>query len=665
MDFDDLPFTKVDDSSDDLPFEPINLDEESEENSIQSNNSKLFSEEELLENPNSNKDNNIVNISLFDETQVNESNNDFVQYNNSESFFEEELFENPSGNKDNNIDNISLSEEKSEYIPLNSKKDNQNISSIDIDFSFKNNKNSKNGNIFRGIPEKLKGALNVLPVIAFTFVSILGIYIYSINAKADQINLIRIEENNKVGYINESGEVLAQAKYISGTDFYKGYAIVKNYNNLSGILNGKAKLEVPFGNFFYVDLYKNRYIVSKFTDEGLKQGLLDENLNEITRFKYDNISYSRSGLFLFTRDETMGIMNAKGKEIYTYEVSEVDDRNISIEVSDITNSSTKYKYARIKINSSSTIVNVETGKEVYKYTLDDIYVLDNNVFYVKNEDMNNRYIVINNDKVIYETTNYKRLRVEDINSNIAIGIKEDASIDYINLKNRKIINSNENISYTYSNGVMLSSMHNFTSDKDEYTIFTPDKILGTFTDIKQVDNTFVNEYSKIRTDNDKYGFINKKGKIITDKEYDTVDDFTSYGYAVVSNDNEYGVINTDGKEIINMQYDEIIMLNETLFNNIKRINNQEIFIFRVNDKYGIINSKGKILIKPIYDSFSIITNKYPIIKATYNGEDILINVDKFEELTMKISNNVNIYENYIVIGKKYYNYSGKLIYTAK
>lgn len=625
MDFDDLPFSKVEDSSDDLPFKPVNSSQESDKNSIQTGTSDTFFDEELFEK--------------IDNGKKNEENIDF---------------------------SLSNSEEEKEYIPTNLEIENLNISDVaNMDSSIENNKSKTQDYVFENIREKVMGALNVLPLIAFTFVSILGVYIYSINAKADQINLIRIEENNKVGYINESGDVLAQAKYISGTEFYKGYAIVKNYNNLSGILNGKARLEVPFGNFFYVDLYKNRYIVSKFTDEGLKQGLLDENLEEVTRFKYDNISYSRSGLFLFTRDETMGIMNSKGKEIYTYEVSEVDDRNISIEVSDITNSSVKYKYARIKVNSSSTIINVETGKEVYKYTLDDIYVLDNNVFYVKNKDMNNRYIVIKDDKVVYETTNYKRLRIEDIDSDIAIGIKENTSYDYINLKTREIINANENISYTYSDGVILSSMHNFTSDKDEYTIFTPNKVLGTFTDIKQVDSTFVNGYSKIHTNNNKYSYINKKGKIITNKEYDAIDDFTSYGYAVVSNDNGYGIINNDGKEIIGMQYDEIVMLNEDLFNTIKKTNKEEIFIFRVNEKYGILNSKGKVLIKPVYDSFDIITNKYPIIKATYNGDDILINLDNFEELTMKLKGNISIYENHIVIDKKYYNYNGELIYTAK
>ena len=131
----------------------------------------------------------------------------------------------------------------------------------------------------------------------------------------------------------------------------------------------------------------------------------------------------------------MGVMNNEGKEIYTYKVDEVDDRNISVEVSNLTDDSTSDVYAKIKINSSSTIINTKTGNEV----LDEINVLDNNVFYIKNKTGNNRYFVIKNDKVVYETQDYKRLRIESLDSDIAIGIKEDASIDYINLLTKDVI----------------------------------------------------------------------------------------------------------------------------------------------------------------------------------------------------------------------------------
>ena len=561
------------------------------------------------------------------------------------------------------IESISTQDElfgdlsNSDYIPNDGKM-------LDISKLYEQEETENKENIFSNIGEKLSEHLKVLPVVAFVFVSLLGIYLFSTNIKADEVNLIRIEEKNKVGYINSDGEVLAKPKYISGTNFYKGYALVKNYNNLSGVLNGKAKLEVPFGSYFYIDLYSNRYIVSKFTNEGLKQGLLDENLKELTRFNYDNISYSKSGLFLFVRGETMGLMNSEGKEIYSYVVDEVDNRDISIEIS---SSESTEKYAKIKINDSSTIINTKTGKEVYKYTLSDIYVLDNNVFYVKpnSDSENNKYFVIKDDRVVYETSNYKRLRVEDINSNVAIGIKDNAKKDYINLSTKEVINSNDNIDYEYSDGVVLEKSHNFTVDKDEYKILYNNKAIGEFTDIKPLDNTFTNGFMKIKESDSKYGFINKKGKVITSKGYDNLSDFEDYGYAVVTNDNSYGVINSNGKEVIKPEYDEIVLLDSDLFNTVKKSSNEEVFAFRVNDKYGIINSKGKILIKPIYREFSLVSTKYPIIKATYNNEEILINLSTFNELTMKIDDEVNVYENYITIGDKYYNYNGNLIYETK
>lgn len=561
------------------------------------------------------------------------------------------------------IESISTQDElfgdlsNSDYIPNDEKM-------LDISKLYEQEETENKENIFSNIGEKLSEHLKVLPVVAFVFVSLLGVYLFSTNIKADEVNLIRIEEKNKVGYINSDGEVLAKPKYISGTNFYKGYALVKNYNNLSGVLNGKAKLEVPFGSYFYIDLYSNRYIVSKFTNEGLKQGLLDENLKELTRFNYDNISYSKSGLFLFIRGETMGLMNSEGKEIYSYVVDEVDNRDISIEIS---SSESTEKYAKIKINDSSTIINTKTGKEVYKYTLSDIYVLDNNVFYVKpnSDSENNKYFVIKDDRVVYETSNYERLRVEDINSNVAIGIKDNAKKDYINLSTKEVINSNDNIDYEYSDGVVLEKNHNFTVDKDEYKILYNNKVIGEFTDIKPLDNTFTNGFMKIKESDSKYGFINKKGKVITSKGYDNLSDFEDYGYAVVTNDNSYGVINSNGKEVIKPEYDEIVLLDSDLFNTVKKSGNEEVFVFRVNDKYGIINSKGKILIKPIYKEFSLVSTKYPIIKATYNNEEILINLSTFNELTMKIDDEVNVYENYITIGDKYYNYNGNLIYETK
>ena len=502
-----------------------------------------------------------------------------------------------------------------------------------------------------------------LPVLAFLFVSGLGVYIFINNVKADIINLIKIEEKEKIGYINNEGNVVVKPKYVYGSDYYKGYAIVKNYNNLYGVIDGKGDSEIAFGNIFSANLYGNRYIVSRFTNDGLKMGLLDSNLKEVTRCVYDNISYSKSGIFMYTKGDVMGILNNDGKEIYSYKVDEIDDKNISVEVSNITDKNESPLYAKIKVNSSSTIINIKTGKEVYKYTLDDIRVLDNNVFYVRNKNDNNKYFIIKDDKIAYETNEYLRLRVEDISSDIAIAIKDNASIDYINLLTREKINQAGEIKYTYSDGVVLQEIYNFSTNKNEFSVITPKKTLGTFSDLKPVDDTYVNGYMKVITENEKYAFIDKKGDFINKEEYDTATDFNENGFAIVSNDNMYGVIDTNGREVLKMKYDEIKFLDDTLFSNVEKKTNQKLFIFKENEKYGIISANGKIAVKPIYNNFKTITTKYPIIKADYDSETILVNLETYKDLSIDVNKNTQIYEDYIISNADYYNYDGQLIYT--
>ena len=103
----------------------------------------------------------------------------------------------------------------------------------------------------------------IIPVIAFIFVSILGMYLFVSNSHADTVDLIKVEENNKYGYIDNEGTVITRAKYVYGTDYYKGHAIVKNENNLYGVLNSKGVLEIPFGNYYYIGLFGDNYIASK------------------------------------------------------------------------------------------------------------------------------------------------------------------------------------------------------------------------------------------------------------------------------------------------------------------------------------------------------------------------------------------------------------------
>ena len=509
----------------------------------------------------------------------------------------------------------------------------------------------------------------IIPVIAFVFVSILVMYLFISNSHADTVNLIRVEEKNKYGYIDSDGTVITRAKYIYGTDYYKGHAIVKNENNLYGVLNSKGVLEVPFGNYYYIGRFDDRYIASKQTKDGLKQALLDGSLDEKTLFKYDTISYAKDDIFLFTRGETMGVLNSEGKEIYTFTVDEIDPKKIDIEISPVSKDvPLENRYAKVKVNKSSTIINLKTGKQVYKYSLEDIDVLSNNVFSIESKslNLNNEYIVIGDNKVKLKTTKYMRVRVDDIDSNIAIGINDDTSISYINLDNQEEINNDKNNDYNYGDGIVLEKTHNFSSDKDIYNIITSKGKIASFDTYIPVTGEFKDKKLNVKIDENKYNYINTKGKLVNNSKYDTASEYND-GYAIVSRDNRYGVINTKGKENIKLSYNKIDFLDDEISKILKNKYDKELFVYQdENSKYGIINSKDKTVVSAKFDNIEYITDKYPIIKVRYNGSDLLYNLANNKELQIDTNKeNITIKDNYIVVGSSYYNYSGKLIYTVK
>ena len=510
----------------------------------------------------------------------------------------------------------------------------------------------------------LKHKSILLPVIAFIFASALGIYIFITSSHAKTVNLIKIVESNKVGYMDSDGTIVVKAKYLSGTEFYNGFSIVKNDNNLYCVLNGKGVFEVPCGNYTYIGLYDGRYVASKITSSGLKQAMLDKNLDNITKFKYDNISYINNGIFTFKRDETVGVLNGEGKEIYSFKVDEVDDKNISVEVS---NSNTNDKYAKIKVNDSTTIINVNTGKEVYKYTLNEVSVLDNNVFSIRDlEKENNTYIYIEDDEIKFLTNNYKYVRIDDYNSNIAICIKPDTKVDYINLDNQEMINKNENNEYYYNDGIIVEKTHDFNLNTDVYNIMNATGKLGSFSGTKPVDNLFYNGMLKVIVFENKYNFINTKGKTISNKTYDYADNFEENGYAVVANNEKYGILDTKSNEVVSLSYNKVEQLDKDLYKTLKSKYDIELFVYTdENNKKGFVTNKNKEYINAMYSSFEVVDDDYPFVKAFYGSEPVLLNLVNKKEINIESEDDIRIKDNYVIVNGKYYNYSGKLIYTAK
>ena len=89
--------------------------------------------------------------------------------------------------------------------------------------------------------------------------------------------------------------------------------------------------------------------------------------------------------------------------------------------------------------------------------------------------------------------------------------------------------------------------------------------------------------------NNKYGFIDRNGKQVTDIKYDYVA-ISSEGLYLVYADKKYGYLDGKGKEVIPLIYDNASVFSEGLAR-VKRQN-----------KYGIIDKTGKVVVPFKYDA---------------------------------------------------------------
>ena len=82
----------------------------------------------------------------------------------------------------------------------------------------------------------------------------------------------------------------------------------------------------------------------------------------------------------------------------------------------------------------------------------------------------------------------------------------------------------------------------------------------------------------------KIGYINKKGELIVNYQFDEAGEFIN-GRAITASGEKCGVIDTSGKYVINPQYDDIIY-------------DKDFYIIKQNNRLGWCDKKGNIVINP-------------------------------------------------------------------
>ncbi len=122
---------------------------------------------------------------------------------------------------------------------------------------------------------------------------------------------------------------------------------------------------------------------------------------------------------------------------------------------------------------------------------------------------------------------------------------------------------------------------------------------------------YTNGIAKVRTSNNKYGYIDLENKVIIPTVYDDLGSFKN-GLARVKIDSKWGFINAKGEIVISPAYTDATPFDEFGLSRVE-----------IKDKWGIINTSGKVII-PI----EFIVNTY------YSGwkSEKMMTVGKFKNL---------------------------------
>ncbi len=101
---------------------------------------------------------------------------------------------------------------------------------------------------------------------------------------------------------------------------------------------------------------------------------------------------------------------------------------------------------------------------------------------------------------------------------------------------------------------------------------------------------------------DKYGYIDNSGKTIITPQFKEAYDFAN-GLAAVLIEAKYGYIDKTGKIVIKPQFDEA-----------RKFASNGLAAVKIKDKYGYINKTGKIVIKPQFKDASRFSNGLAVVK---------------------------------------------------
>ena len=424
-------------------------------------------------------------------------------------------------------------------------------------------------------------------------------------------SVLKYEEDGKYGLISLEGKKITNPIYeeIDTLQYKEGEFVIKK-DNKYGIMNmnGYVIINPEYDNikadaYYSTDTgYKNDgYIVSNTTDEGYRYGyidnegnkILDTNYNDLYRINYEGETYlvcaenGKYGLFnknkniipneyqaityiegdnlcLVQKGKKYGIITLEGSMILQVRYNQIDINGDYIYTTDENSEKKVYdkKGNEVQVNANTTISTIKENPD-YKIYIETVNEATSySIYQGENKITNGNYNYIgylSNNYYIASRQNEK-LGVIDQNENVKLEMKYDTirKIDGTNLVEADIQSTNA-IEIYNNNLEKIAEMNNATlTVKNNYIKLSSSEETKYFDlDGNEKQNTEIFPENTIfaKSQNGKWGFVDKNGQVIIDYQYDEVTEQNEYGFAGIKKDGKWGIVDKNGKIIVEPIYE--------------------------------------------------------------------------------------------------------------
>jgi len=397
--------------------------------------------------------------------------------------------------------------------------------------------------------------------------------------------------NGKYGYINRKAEIVISMQYTRTTQFNNGYAVAYNDYNC-GLINTKNDTILPFEFVGLGGLPNNQMFIS--SKDFKSYGIITIDNTTILEANFTHIKKVFNKILLTKQNAKWQVRNIKGKLL---------TNNLFDEI----NIYEKQKLIRLKINDHYGFID-ENGKIVIPFEYEKFLGVSDGLIATKKEGkwgfidtLGNEVIAFDFDDADTFVNGYARIKV-GTKYNI---INQEGTIilpNYVNMISR-----------------MYPSLWLKIGRLDSFKIHSPNLTPITSLYLEFVGHPHFNRISFKK--NGKYGFLNTRGQVVINNEFEEASSF-KHGYSYVRLNGKEGIIDTMGNVILPIIYDKRIGYRDkegVLVKNKKFgvYSNAQIvvpliyegikgtqfgrFITKLNEKYGLVDLNNEVILPNQYD----------------------------------------------------------------